>query len=46
MRIALIARRGGEDTGLGRYAGQLRAALEAQGHEVLVVHPAVPVPGT
>lgn len=44
MRIALIAKRGHEDTGVGRYAGQLRAALEALGHEVLIVHPIVPLP--
>lgn len=44
MRIALIAKRGHEDTGVGRYTGQLRAALEALGHEVLVVHPIVPLP--
>lgn len=44
MRIALIAKYGHEDTGVGRYTGQLRAALEALGHEVLVVHPIVPIP--
>lgn len=45
MRIALIAKPGHENTGVGRYADQLRAALEALGHEVLVVHPVVPLPG-
>ena len=44
MRIALIAKRGHEDTGVGRYTGQLRAALEALEYEVLVVHPIVPIP--
>ena len=45
MRIALIARPGHENTGIGRYTGQLRAALEALGHDVLVVNPIVPLPG-
>jgi len=45
MRIALIAKPGHENTGVGRYTAQLRAALEALGHEVVVVHPAAPVPG-
>lgn len=44
MRIALIAKPGHEDTGVGRYTTQLRAALEALGHEVTVVHPTVPLP--
>ena len=44
MRIALIAKPGHENTGVGRYTAQLRAALEAQGHEVIVVHPTVPLP--
>ncbi len=44
MRIALIARPGHENTGIGRYSGQLRAALEALGHDVLVVNPIVPLP--
>lgn len=44
MRIALIAKPGHENTGVGRYTGQLRAALEALGHDVLIVHPTVPVP--
>lgn len=44
MRVALIAKPGHEDTGVGRYTSQLRAALEALGHEVVTVHPAVPLP--
>jgi hypothetical protein len=44
MRIALIAKPGHADSGVGRYTAQLRAALEAQGHEVIVVHPAAPLP--
>lgn len=45
MRIALIAKAGHQNTGVGRYTSQLRAALEASGHEVLLVHPTVPIPG-
>lgn len=45
MRIALIAKPGHADSGVGRYTAQLRAALEAQGHEVILVHPAIPLPG-
>lgn len=45
MRIALIAKPGYEDTGVGRYTSQLGATLEALGHEVVVVHPTVPLPG-
>jgi glycosyltransferase involved in cell wall biosynthesis len=44
MRVALIAKPGHADSGVGRYTAQLRAALEAQGHEVVVVHPAAPLP--
>jgi SAM-dependent methyltransferase len=44
MRVALIAKPGPEDTGVGRYTAQLRAALLARGHEVVVVHPIVPLP--
>ncbi len=42
MRIALIAKPGHADSGIGRYTAQLQAALAAQGHEVVVVHPAAP----
>lgn len=45
MRVALIAKPGTNGTGVGRYTSQLQAALQAQGHEVLVVHPVVPLPG-
>lgn len=44
MRIALVAKPGGEDTGVGRYTAQLHAALKEQGHEVIIVHPVVPLP--
>jgi hypothetical protein len=42
MRVALIAKPGQADTGVGRYTARLRAALEAQGHEVILVHPSPP----
>ena len=45
MRIALIAKPGHADSGVGRYASRLGAALTALGHEVVIVHPAVPLPG-
>jgi hypothetical protein len=45
MRVALIAKPGHADTGVGRYTAQLRAALEALGHEVTLVHPTAPLPG-
>lgn len=44
MRIALIAKPGHADSGVGRYTAQLRAALEALGCEVMVVHPVAPLP--
>lgn len=44
MIIALIAKPGHEDTGVGRYARELRATLEALGHDVHVVYPTVPLP--
>ena len=44
MRIALIAKPGREHSGIGRYTAHLREALEAQGHEVLIVHPVLPLP--
>lgn len=44
MRIALIAKPGHEDSGVGRYTVQLRSALEELGHEVVVVHPTMPLP--
>jgi glycosyltransferase involved in cell wall biosynthesis len=45
MRIALVAKPGSEPTGVGRYTGYLRALLAALGHDLLVVHPTVPLPG-
>lgn len=44
MRVALIAKPGHADSGVGRYTAQLRAALEALGCEVMVVHPVAPLP--
>lgn len=44
MRIALITKPGHADSGVGRYTAQLQMALEALGHEVVVVHPTVPLP--
>jgi len=46
MRVVLIAKPGHEATGVGRYSSELRAVLEALGHEVVVVHPTVPLPRT
>ena len=40
----MIAKPGHEDSGVGRYVSQLAKALEALGHQVTLVHPAVPVP--
>jgi len=45
MRVVLIAKPGHEATGVGRYTSELRKALEALGHEVIVVHPTMPLPG-
>jgi hypothetical protein len=45
MRIALIARPGQEDSGIGRYTRELKAALEQAGHTVILAHPLVPIPG-
>lgn len=45
MRIAIIAKLGHADTGVGRYTSNLSAALQALGHEVSVVNPIVPLPG-
>ena len=45
MRITLVTKPEHEDTGVGRYTAHLGTALEALGHEVLVVHPTVPLPG-
>lgn len=44
MHIALIAKPGHENSGVGRYMLQLKKALEKLGHQVSVVHPIVPIP--
>lgn len=44
LRIALIAKPGHKDSGVGRYTNQLHAALEALGHTVFIVYPTVPLP--
>lgn len=44
MRIALIAKPGHGNTGVGRYTVQLQRELEALGHEVVIVYPVVPIP--
>ena len=44
MNVVLVVKRGYENTGVGRYANQLRAALESLGHEIVLVHPIVPLP--
>ncbi len=44
LRIALIAKPGHADSGVGRYTAELQAALEALGHEVILVHPVSPIP--
>lgn len=44
MRIALVAKPGQADSGVGRYTLRLAEALRGEGHEVLLVHPLVPVP--
>jgi len=45
MKVALVTKPEHKDTGVGRYTAHLGTALEALGHEVLVVHPTVPLPG-
>lgn len=45
MRIALIAKAGHENTGVGRYTRQLGNALQTLGNEVVIVHPIIPLPG-
>jgi len=44
MRVALIAKPGNEDTGVGRYTERLAATLQALGHEVRIVHPTILLP--
>lgn len=44
MHIALISKPGHASTGVGRYTIELERHLRAEGHEVTVVHPLVPLP--
>lgn len=44
MRIALIAKPGNADSGVGRYTLSLAEAMRREGHEVVLVAPSVPLP--
>jgi glycosyltransferase involved in cell wall biosynthesis len=44
MNITLIAKRGHENSGVGRYTVELARALEKLGHRVSVTHPNLPLP--
>ena len=44
MRIALVSKYGQLDTGIGRYTTELAARLADFGYEVMIVHPALPLP--
>ena len=44
MRIVLVSKPGHANTGVGRYAIELERHLRAEGHEVTVIHPLVPLP--
>jgi len=44
MRIALIAKPGHADTGVGRYTRELARALSGLGHEVILAYPTCPFP--
>jgi hypothetical protein len=44
MHIALIAKAGTMDTGIGRYAFELERWLQAEGHQVSIVNPVVIFP--
>lgn len=44
MRIALIAKPGHADTGVGRYVNELESALLALGHDVVRGNPSMPFP--
>jgi len=44
MRIALIAKPGHADSGVGRYTRELASALTKLGHEVIIVYPMCPFP--
>jgi hypothetical protein len=45
MKVCLVVKPGHPDTGVGRYAAELKSGLLDQGHEVAVIHPVVPLPG-
>jgi glycosyltransferase involved in cell wall biosynthesis len=44
MKVALIAKLGHLDSGVGRYVDRLVPALQAAGVEVILVYPRVPLP--
>ncbi len=44
MRVALVSGAHDPESGVGRYARELAGALRAQGHQVSLVRPAVPLP--
>jgi glycosyltransferase involved in cell wall biosynthesis len=44
MHIALVAKPGHPDTGVGRYVCKLEEALKGLGHQVTLVYPVVPFP--
>lgn len=44
MDIALISKPGHASTGVGRYTIELERHLRAEGHQVTVIHPLVPLP--
>lgn len=46
MHVILIEKPGHANTGVGRYAVELAAAMRASGQRVTVVHPSLPLPRT
>jgi glycosyltransferase involved in cell wall biosynthesis len=44
MRIALIAKAGHADSGVGRYTQEFSKALTERGHDIQLVHPVCPLP--
>ncbi|MEM7334920.1 MAG: glycosyltransferase [Chloroflexota bacterium] len=44
MRVVLVTKPGHSDSGVGRYTQTLETALRQQGHEVVVIHPQIPLP--
>ncbi len=44
MKVALIAKPGHDDSGIGRYVQKLAPALRANGLDVALVYPTVPFP--